>query len=302
MINSKYDNIAINDIDMMEGHSFEYFCADLLERNGFTNVSVTKGSGDQGIDILASKEGVKYAIQCKNYFTPLSNKPIQEAYAGKTYYNCHVAVVMTNSTFTPGAKELAKSTNVLTWDRSNLKKFLENAQTKNTHKVELRRITKKNITPYSTNTDKDFLQKSSSSNVTLNNGDKDGNLSLQEKIILAKQPELYNSFQSGKNKEVNDYVSVSKKQIHMRKNMKILMILCFVLALSYLLLSFIIESIVIAGFAFFLILGFMFLVLGIIPEHHVYIINNSKLKKKTFIIICISTAFLLFAIIAKTLE
>ena len=41
------------DYDLMEGHEFEYYCAELLERNGFREVKVTKGSGDYGIDILA---------------------------------------------------------------------------------------------------------------------------------------------------------------------------------------------------------------------------------------------------------
>ena len=53
--------------DEMEGHEFEYFCADLLEKRGFEEVEVTKGSGDYGVDILAEKDGVTYAIQCKRY-------------------------------------------------------------------------------------------------------------------------------------------------------------------------------------------------------------------------------------------
>ena len=40
----------------MDGHDFEYFCADLLSRRGFSEVEVTKGSGDYGIDILAEKD------------------------------------------------------------------------------------------------------------------------------------------------------------------------------------------------------------------------------------------------------
>ena len=39
----------------MEGHEFEYFCADLLKQKGFVDVEVTKGSGDYGVDILAEK-------------------------------------------------------------------------------------------------------------------------------------------------------------------------------------------------------------------------------------------------------
>ena len=111
------DKTDITYVDGMEGHEFEYFCADLLRRHGFVNVSVTPGSGDQGVDVLAEKEGVKYAVQCKNYASPLSNTPVQEVNAGKTFYRCHVGVVMTNSTFTPGAMELAEATGVLLWGR-----------------------------------------------------------------------------------------------------------------------------------------------------------------------------------------
>ena len=109
------DDTAV-ELFAMDGHKFEYFCAEILKNNGFVNVSVTKGSGDQGVDVLAIKDGIKYAIQCKNYSTPLGNTPVQEVNAGKTYYNCHVGVVMTNSTFTQGAKALAQATGVLLWD------------------------------------------------------------------------------------------------------------------------------------------------------------------------------------------
>ena len=120
-----YDEVSA--IDGMEGHNFEYFCADILKKNGFYDVKVTKGSGDQGVDILAEKDGIKYAIQCKNYSTHLGNTSIQEVNAGKTFYNCHVGVVMTNSYFTQGAKDLAKATGVLTWDRAYLQRMIDYA-------------------------------------------------------------------------------------------------------------------------------------------------------------------------------
>ena len=117
-------------MDGMEGHDFEYFCADLIKYSGFYNVKVTKGSGDQGVDILAEKDGIRYAIQCKNYSSHLGNTPIQEVNAGKTFYNCHVGVVITNSYFTQGAKELAKATGVILWDRMVLESMINNADKK----------------------------------------------------------------------------------------------------------------------------------------------------------------------------
>lgn len=113
-------------VDRMEGHDFEYWCADLLKKNGFSNVEVTRGSGDQGVDVLAKFGDAKYAIQCKCYTSDLGNKPVQEVNAGKAFYHCHIGVVMTNRYFTVGAKEIAEATGVLLWDRDTLKNMIEN--------------------------------------------------------------------------------------------------------------------------------------------------------------------------------
>nr|WP_243875240.1 restriction endonuclease [Blautia obeum] len=110
----------------MEGHDFEQFCAKLLKANGFSNVYVTPGSNDQGIDILAEKLGVKYAIQCKRYSSDVGNKAVQEVFAGKSYYNCHVGVVLTNRYFTQSAKELAEKTQIFLWNRDILNALCEN--------------------------------------------------------------------------------------------------------------------------------------------------------------------------------
>lgn len=116
---------AIPFIDGMDGHEFEYFCADLLRKNGFTNVDVTPGSGDQGVDILAKKEGKRYAIQCKCYSSPLGNGPVQEVYAGMKFYSCDIGIVMTNSVFTKGGVDLARRTGVQLWDRAVVQSLMQ---------------------------------------------------------------------------------------------------------------------------------------------------------------------------------
>ncbi len=113
----------LSQIDWMDGHAFEYWCAELLEKVGFINVQVTPGSGDQGVDVLAEKDDIRYAIQCKCYSSDLGNTPIQEVNAGKIFYRCQVGAVMTNRHFTKGAKELAASTGTLLWDRDKLREM-----------------------------------------------------------------------------------------------------------------------------------------------------------------------------------
>lgn len=108
----------------MEGHEFEYFCADLLKNRGFVDVEVTRGSGDYGIDILAGKDGVTYAIQCKRYSTPVGVKAIQEAYAGRDYYDRMVGAVMTNQYFTSPAVEAAGKLKILLWDGGYMEEMM----------------------------------------------------------------------------------------------------------------------------------------------------------------------------------
>lgn len=116
-------------LDDMEGHDFEMFCARLLENRGFEEVEVTKGSGDYGVDILAEKEGVTYAIQCKRYTAPVGVKAIQEAYAGRDYYDRMVGAVLTNQYFTAPAVEAAKKLKILLWDRGYLEQMIEEETT-----------------------------------------------------------------------------------------------------------------------------------------------------------------------------
>ena len=113
--------------DSMEGHQFEYFCADILKKNGFENVEVTQGSGDHGIDILAEKDGISYAIQCKCYSSNIGNAAVQQAHTGKSLYHKDIAVVLTNRYFTAQAKEEAQALGVKLWDRDKLNSMIEKA-------------------------------------------------------------------------------------------------------------------------------------------------------------------------------
>jgi len=114
----------------MSGSEFERYCAELLEKNGFSKVQVTNGSGDHGVDILAEKESVTYAIQCKCYSSNIGNKAVQEIFSGKDFYKRHVGVVLTNQYFTPAAKEAAERTGIILWDRSKLKSLTEDPAVK----------------------------------------------------------------------------------------------------------------------------------------------------------------------------
>lgn len=117
--------ISADNIDIMDGHDFEHWCAKLLEANGFQNVYVTPGSNDQGVDIIASINGERYAIQCKRYSKRLGNTPVQEVASGRNVYCCTRAAVMTNNYFTEGAIAAASANDVELWDRTVIFAFLD---------------------------------------------------------------------------------------------------------------------------------------------------------------------------------
>lgn len=102
----------VYDAEKVTPKEYEVMCADILKNAGW-DANITKASGDQGVDVVAEKNGKKIVFQCKRYSYPVGNKAVQEALAGKSFYGADVAVVVSNQIFTSSAKELAQSTGVL---------------------------------------------------------------------------------------------------------------------------------------------------------------------------------------------
>lgn len=110
--------------ESMSGVEFEKYCSDILSRNGW-DVNNTKKTGDQGVDIIASQEGVEIAIQCKKSKNAVGNKAIQEIVAGARYYSIANSIVVTNSYYTKSAKNLAKINGVYLLHYNELKELFD---------------------------------------------------------------------------------------------------------------------------------------------------------------------------------
>lgn len=121
-------NVTIFDIDKMDGIQFEVFLGTLLEYNNFVDVRVTRGSGDQGGDVTAKLDGEKLVFQAKRYSInhKVSNSAVQEVFASIAWYNANKGIVVTNSRFTRGARDLAKINNIELWDRQKLSELIKN--------------------------------------------------------------------------------------------------------------------------------------------------------------------------------
>lgn len=91
---------------------YEQFITKALENHGW-DARQTATTGDQGIDVIAKKNGIKMVIQCKLYSQPVGNAAIQEAISGKVFEQADLAAVVSNATFTKSAQQLATSAGVL---------------------------------------------------------------------------------------------------------------------------------------------------------------------------------------------
>ena len=105
-----------DDIDHLTGEGFEELLRNVFTILGY-NAQITKKTGDQGADLILSKDGRKISVQAKRYSKTVGNKAIQEVYSSIQFYETEEAWVITTSDFTKGAIELARKTGVKLYNR-----------------------------------------------------------------------------------------------------------------------------------------------------------------------------------------
>jgi restriction system protein len=128
----------------MSGAQFEGFVAEIMRGLGY-RATVLGGSGDQGVDVIATAGKERLAIQCKNYAKPVGNKPVQEVYAGARHHRCTAAWVVAPEGFTKGAVELARSVGVSLSDAQALREWIRKIDAKERAK-NVREDNKKEVT------------------------------------------------------------------------------------------------------------------------------------------------------------
>lgn len=104
---------------------FEDFIAYLFRENGYEQVQ-TSYSADFGADLIVKKEGVKTAVQVKRYFElhKVGITDINQIIGAQQYYRCEQALMITTSSYTPEARNLAKDAGVILWDWHRLEKAI----------------------------------------------------------------------------------------------------------------------------------------------------------------------------------
>jgi HJR/Mrr/RecB family endonuclease len=95
----------------LSGSDFENLLYRLFTAMGYA-VQNTGKTGDQGGDLVANLNGQRIVIQAKCYSGTVGNAAVQEAVAAQKFYDCNKVLVVTNSSFTKEAIELATANGV----------------------------------------------------------------------------------------------------------------------------------------------------------------------------------------------
>lgn len=106
----------ISEIDEMVGRQFEEYLAVLFSKMGY-HVTVTPATKDHGTDLILKDSKNTIAVQAKRYSSRVGSQALQIAVGGKAYYHASACWVVTNNYFTSAAKEFARESSVVLFDR-----------------------------------------------------------------------------------------------------------------------------------------------------------------------------------------
>jgi restriction system protein len=115
------DNARLERVDRMTGDRFEALVEALLRREGFRGVRRIGGSGDGGVDVVATAPGGdRFVIQCKRWGTSVGSPQIRDLLGALHAYPGHRGVLVTSAAFTAPARECAAGTDLTLIDRALL--------------------------------------------------------------------------------------------------------------------------------------------------------------------------------------
>ncbi|BCQ24727.1 DEAD/DEAH box helicase family protein [Caballeronia sp. NK8] len=124
--------LAMDDIDRLDGTSFEYFCRLLWEKRGYVASVTTKTRGDGGIDVIALQGKEGELLQCKSSASAeLGWDAVKEVTAGAARYQNTYAgtrfrrICVTNRRFNVGTHAQADVNRVQLVERGELEHLLK---------------------------------------------------------------------------------------------------------------------------------------------------------------------------------
>lgn len=124
--NKRFIASGIDIVDEMSGEEFEEFLLAHFKNLGYQGY-LTPSTADYGADLVLEKDARRIVAQAKRWKRTVGIEAVQQIVGAIKHYDATKGMVITNSTFTENAYELAKSNGVELWDRGKLIEVMRNA-------------------------------------------------------------------------------------------------------------------------------------------------------------------------------
>lgn len=105
--------------EALDPYEFEHQVAAVLRRIGW-GATVTSGSCDDGVDIVADTPNGRAVVQCKHYSKPVGPGPIRELVGVRTHFNAKLGMLVCSSGFTEGARRFGEEHELILVDMEGL--------------------------------------------------------------------------------------------------------------------------------------------------------------------------------------
>lgn len=108
----------------LRGVEFEESLAQLYSNLGYA-VEITKGSGDEGVDLFLQKDEKVIVVQCKGHEKPIGVGAIRDLYGAMIHFEANSAVLACPSGFTIGVERFATDKPIQLISATDLVKMVE---------------------------------------------------------------------------------------------------------------------------------------------------------------------------------
>lgn len=92
----------------LDGWQFEQEVAKVFRACGY-KATVTKGSGDGGVDIIITNESYKAIVQCKHYKNPVPPEPMRALWGCKDDFNANEVIMVASSGLTTASTKFIQN-------------------------------------------------------------------------------------------------------------------------------------------------------------------------------------------------
>jgi hypothetical protein len=110
--------------ESLRGVEFEVSLARLYSDLGYA-VEITKGSGDEGVDLFLRKDEKVIVVQCKGHGNPIGVGAIRDLYGAMIHFEADSAILACPTGFTTGVEKFAKDKPIQLISATDLVEMIE---------------------------------------------------------------------------------------------------------------------------------------------------------------------------------